>query len=329
MSSMDENDTRGWGSLLLRASVILGAFVVLTQVVGVSELLAALRRVPLWLVGVGLVVELARTWLMGVRWRMLIPVRGTRISLWTLFKYMLASRALNFVMPGSVGGDIARSAALFRRVDNQSSAQAISVAADRLVGLFSTLILGLAATWLAVDIPQRGELAIVLVGTTVLGIGGIALLRAEPFDRVVDWLSRRGGRFGTWFEQIAETVNDAVDFYSSNLGRVARAFAVCVPIHGSQFALMYLIAKTIGMQISFWGLSGASSLVWVVTALPVSLGGLGVRELSYVYVLERQGCTAADAAALSMVRSGLRLLSSMVGLPFIWTLMSVSETSEN
>jgi glycosyltransferase 2 family protein len=43
------------------------------------------------------------------------------------------------------------------------------------------------------------------------------------------------------------------------------------------------------------------AMMWVITALPISIGGIGVREISLVYLLGLNGISSDQALALSAV----------------------------
>jgi hypothetical protein len=63
----------------------------------------------------------------------------------------------------------------------------------------------------------------------------------------------------------------------------------------------WLVARSIGLRIPFSVLATTLPLVFIISALPISIGGLGVREASYVALLGRAGVTATDAALLSVL----------------------------
>ena len=59
-------------------------------------------------------------------------------------------------------------------------------------------------------------------------------------------------------------------------------------------------------------------LVWIITAIPLSLGGIGVREWSFVGLLSYQGVEAEKAVTLSLVLFLLTIITGLSGIPFIF-----------
>jgi len=58
----------------------------------------------------------------------------------------------------------------------------------------------------------------------------------------------------------------------------------------------------------------------VLTALPVSVAGLGVREAGYVWFLRRQGVPGDTAFAFGLLWLGVLLVATLVGgLVYLWS----------
>ena len=95
------------------------------------------------------------------------------------------------------------------------------------------------------------------------------------------------------------------------------AFILCFVIHSIWFYAVYLIAQNLGIPTSFMSLSMITAISWLVTAVPISFGGLGVRELSYVVMLCSQGVDETAAAALSLAQFGIGLIVAVFSIPFI------------
>ena len=76
---------------------------------------------------------------------------------------------------------------------------------------------------------------------------------------------------------------------------------------------LWLVAQSISLEIPFSVLAVVVPAVLVVTAIPFSLGGLGVREGSYVVLLHQAGVSTTDAALLSLLATLLFALASLPG----------------
>ena len=62
----------------------------------------------------------------------------------------------------------------------------------------------------------------------------------------------------------------------------------------------------------------ALPIIWLVSTLPISIGGLGVREAGLGVILPLYGWSVESSIALGIATSFALLLASLIGLPFQW-----------
>ena len=74
----------------------------------------------------------------------------------------------------------------------------------------------------------------------------------------------------------------------------------------------YLVAQQLKISISFLELLVFIPIIVVVTLLPISLGGLGLKEGLWVYLFSRIGLTTEQALLLSLT---ITLLGWLLSLP--------------
>ena len=58
------------------------------------------------------------------------------------------------------------------------------------------------------------------------------------------------------------------------------------------FIIVYLFSTALQIDLGFWLVCIITSLSALITSVPISFGGLGVRELSFVYLLGLYGVSA-------------------------------------
>ena len=85
-------------------------------------------------------------------------------------------------------------------------------------------------------------------------------------------------------------------------------------------AVLVLVAKTLGVELGFALAAVSAAIVLVATLVPVSVGGLGIREGGFVILLGQAGIDAADAALLSLLSAITVLLTSLaiVGATYLF-----------
>jgi uncharacterized membrane protein YbhN (UPF0104 family) len=83
--------------------------------------------------------------------------------------------------------------------------------------------------------------------------------------------------------------------------------------HAFQISLLPILAHSLGIAVPFWYLVLCFPLVTVLSALPVSFGGLGVREGGFVFFLSFIGIARDEALAFSLLWTGLVFGAGIVG----------------
>src|ERR1051325_1317148 len=174
----------GWGALAL---LILKS--------ATRSLWQTMRTTRVSYLPLAFLATLCVNWLMAYRWGLILGVRGHRLKTYRLFfYYLIGIFFMNFVPGGGISGDVARLLYADREVRDKPFVLS-SLIYERLVGLFTLLLLGLGATDFSHgSLPDRrafylGEaaLAVALLASTALMSGALS----ARLGRLILWLSRR------------------------------------------------------------------------------------------------------------------------------------------
>ena len=82
-------------------------------------------------------VEVVAAW----RWERLLHVQKIFLSRWRLVTLLLIGLFFNFFIPGGTGGDVVKVFYLIKEAPGRGAAAVLSVLIDRIVGLFSLILL--------------------------------------------------------------------------------------------------------------------------------------------------------------------------------------------
>ena len=78
-------------------------------------------------------------------------------------------------------------------------------------------------------------------------------------------------------------------------------------------AAIWALSEMLGLDLEPALIAVVVPLVLIATALPISIGGFGVREGSYVALLADAGVSAGDATLLSLLSAAAMALASLPG----------------
>ncbi len=301
-------------TLVVRGLGLAVLCAVLLRQIEPGSVARALHGLGVGAVALALLLGLLRLLLMGVRWMVLVPRASRPLRWWGYTRYTCLSNAVGLVLPGGFGGDIARSTMLVAALPAGRTGALISVLADRAVGLFSIVFMAGLAAALSPGSPAR-EWVLLLAGGASLAAALLVfwLRRAGRGQRAGAWLGRRG-RVGASAEQIGAALTEIAAH-----GRgLWSAFALCFPIQLLGFWQAHILARALNVPAGFWEIALATALTWLVIILPISFAGLGLREVSYVYLMGRYGVSAESATALSLAVFAVTVLTAITG--FVWLL---------
>jgi uncharacterized protein (TIRG00374 family) len=106
-----------------------------------------------------------------------------------------------------------------------------------------------------------------------------------------------------------------LDYYRRRPGLLAAAFATGLLFQLLRCALVAIGAAAFGVHVPFLLFVVIVPVIILITLLPISIAGLGVREVGFVYLFGLAGISAEIALALSLL---IRLLDLLMALPGAW-----------
>jgi uncharacterized membrane protein YbhN (UPF0104 family) len=256
---------------------------------------------PEWVFAAAL-ATLAQILIAAVRWQVILRALGIQIPSRTVVSVTFVGSFFNTFLLGNGSGDLAR-AVLAPPNSRGRSAVVHSVLFDRAVTFAGVGLAILPVTTLNIGPLARNLPVLISIG--VVSLPFIGLLWLEP---VVALLVR-------WRQPFAGLAQDLVDSWQ-RLRRSWRHFLLSLAFAAlSEVAISvvaYCLARAQNLDVSFVDFLALMPPVVLLGALPISIGGWGVRENVLVLTLAPLGI-AAGSALLVGVQIGL--LGAVLSLP--------------
>jgi len=275
---------------------------------GMSRVLGRLRPGFYILAAVILAGQLT---LMGVRWWYLMRRESLGVGLWATIRLMYVGHFFNFFLPGATGGDVIRAYLVTRRTTARTVAVA-TVLLDRFVGLAGMSALAgvmALATWRS---PQTHRAAGAILATlAVIIAAGLVLF------------SRRVGRLAG-LDRLIARLPKAENFRLAvaTLQRLPRCPRDAAVVGAMTIGVHLLLAGGVACLGLALDLPAGISLyflfvpvIYILAAIPVSIGGLGLVEGMYVLFFAG-GADSSAVLALALLARLTPMLLSVPGLVF-------------
>jgi uncharacterized protein (TIRG00374 family) len=277
---------------------------------------ALYSRLPFWFYAASLVVMISGQVMYAWRWRTLLTAGGTDLRFGVVLRQYLIGTFISNFLPSTVGGDAAKVYYLGSR--HGYRAITTSVVVDRVIGLGLTASLATVALW-AVSLPDSRYQVVRIVLTAITG--GFAAVIGLTFVGT-GGLPRRVGMLGPRVVALAVHLQQFRTKLASSV-RAPRVWVNAVAVVTAYFALVTLVYEWFivldaGSGPGFVPVLMAVTSMSVLTNLPVTVNGLGLREQLHVLLFEPLGVPKEAAVAISLLLFGHVVAISAVGGILWW-----------
>ena len=300
---------KAWLPILrIVASVVMLAYLI--RHVHLTSVLPDRSRIPMEWLAAAVVVWFAGILLSALRWQRVLVALDIHVGLRTLFSHYLASLFVSNFLPSTVGGDVLRVTRL-SAVHGETPRSFASVVLERLTGWVVLPVLTLTALAVNPGLRHLGtasRVAFIVAVVTLVLLGGVLFAAAHPSI---------GGRLQSTegWRRFTGAIHIGLERFRQ---RPALAIEVLTTSFAYQLAVMlaaFMAADALGLGISWTAILAFMPAVAIVQVLPITIGGLGVREGALVLFLHPLGVSTEHAIALGLLVYGVNLVVSLLGAP--------------
>jgi uncharacterized membrane protein YbhN (UPF0104 family) len=249
---------------------------------GLGAAFAGMSLLP-WVgaLAVYLLAQAVSSW----RWQILAGALGCGGSWQRYLSYYFTGMFFSLVLPTSVGGDVVR-AGYLASAEGRRGPAFLSVLADRISGLAVLIALAcVAALCCPVPLaPWLTDIVAALGAGALVGVLALLLLPRLPL----------GARLGRLVE--------AGQVCLTRPRLLAAVTAQSLLVQVANVVLVWLIGRGLGLPVPLAYYGVFVPLVALLTLLPVSVNGMGLRELGTVLLLAPLGVSTENAVTLSVLQ---------------------------
>lgn len=292
-------EAREGGFLRSRAFTFIRIAISLAVVAGLiyklspEKLLDTLRDadVPLLVAAFGLLMM--SQLLVIVKWAALLRARDVHVGPLLLARCYSIAIILSTVLPTAIGGDVYRIYRVQRQPGVRAGDVTMSVLFERATGYFALTVFG--ALGAAFYYGQAWVGFAALAGGAVGGAVMLLMVRRMPFPAL---------RQDHFLRNLLAHRRELIAVYEMAM------FSLLIQVF--LISSVAVAGRAFGAHVGwgFWAFT-----IWVVSMavlLPITIGGLGVRESSYSALVKHAGATAAQGASTGFVLALLQTLACLV-----------------
>jgi len=313
-------------SYILRFGVAILALYLTFRGEDFGKVADVLLGLNLWIFAAALVIWFISQSFFVARWFLLLKVQGIHIGFWSAYRLHLLGVFYNNCLPTSVGGDLLRAWYVTTHTDKKLEA-ALSVFVDRVVGLTGMVIMAFCCYWF---IPEDGQQRLTFSFNlnllqrlneyrwifVIAGVIAACVLVAFALNaRGRNLLAVAFRVFRERAKVVLAKVYKAMRIYYRKKLAIVLALVLTFCCQGIFIFGLWLIGRDIGINVHIKYYFVFFPIAWLLGALPISIGALGIWEGTLKLLFSRV------AIGLSEQLSALALSHRIIWL--FWSLPGV------
>ena len=283
-----------------KVSVSVGVLFLLGRRIEISQLMTSLHNIePIYLL-VAISLALLTVPLVAKRWKLLAGMLTLQIPFDTATRATFAGLFVGQVLPGAIGADVVRGWMVWN-LGSSNKLVIGSLVMDRLASLLAIAVMMVATlpmliTYLPNQFTVWTEWA--LLGILICALVGYISIRVlrQPLQRLINRINIKKIKF-------------SMPIFFSSLG-------LAIAGHSLTILSAFFLSLAIGMDSSLWMWGLVMPIVILVSAIPISINGWGVREFVMIYLWALFGKAESEVFLISICLGIVAIISSLPGAWF-------------
>jgi len=304
-------------SILLRISVSLALLIFLFNQVDRKSLLEIIKSCDKGMLFLAFLVFFFNYLFCLIRWIMLLKEANIDLPLSRVIISFSGGIFFNLFLPSAIGGDVIRSIDLASHTRKPKEIVS-TVILDRLSGSVGLVILIFFSLLLGWNLIQdRSVLLSVGIIFALLSLILLVLFNDSLYSFINRFLNvPNAGKFRNSIKNLHQEMHG----FKHKKFAIFTNLLVSLLVQANSPVTFYLIALAIGLKIKLIYFFVFIPIIGAITMLPISLGGLGLRDATTIYFFAKAGVSRDLAFAMSLLNfSFILIYGSIGGLIYVLT----------
>jgi glycosyltransferase 2 family protein len=296
---------RGFLIFTTRVVVSLGLLYLALRGINFAAIQSRLSQINLLWIALAVLVTIFQILLGALRWREISDLCHAPLSDFKAFRYNMIGSFFNQTLPSSIGGDAVR-LWLVNRTGAGWRAATYSILTDRAVGLIAlALIIVASLPWSYGMISDaKGRLALVFVDFAALAGGlGFLLLGRLHWGWLKSW-------WPTKHIHACSVIANQVIFSPKSGPKIA---VLSLTIHVLAVVIAWCCVRAIAASGDFEQLFMLTPPIMLITMMPISIAGWGVREATMMVAFGYAGLAQTDGTVVSILFGAVYFIVGAIG----------------
>lgn len=295
-------------TFVMRLGATVALFAILFHSISWSTLWVAFAHVRHSALLIGLAIGSLGVVVSSYQWRVLLQAETIRFDLADLINLYLVGTAFSHFLPTGMGGDAVK-AMYVGRESGKNEGSASAVVMSRVTGFFGMLLIAILILIVqfkhfSLSMMEWFLALSVLVGAMIFGAVFFVALLPRMFK-------------GKWIQHRIFASVSKIGNALSETAKHPRSLGIAT-VYGVVFWIIaclnyYAYAIAIGMRVPLYFYFVAIPLVSLITFLPISINGFGVRESAFISIFSTVHVPSTHALLLALLMDAQVLCFGVAG----------------
>lgn len=283
-----------------------------------AQVIEILRHSHIGFLCVSLAVASLSIFINAMRWKILLAHYAYHYSFAALSKFAFISLFFNTYLPAGVVGDFVRVHILsVDGVDENDSGFLnkirTSVIVDRGIGLLGLFLLSLIGGFFCYRFLIKSKFTFAFFAIAFCVLSLLCILFSRRLQGRIKKCLSGNSKIITRIKAVFGNITEASLLYRNNYAVLVRAILLSIYSNLCVVIYFYLLAKSIHVQIPFLILLIFVPIIEFISAAPISIGGIGIRDAAVVMFFAAAGVPAPEALSISFLAFIIVLLTGGIG----------------
>lgn len=255
-----------------------------------------------WLIA-GIILSYCKLHTSMIRWKIILNAQGLKMSWKRCFGIYFIGQFFNSFMFGSAGGDLIRAFYAAKETHHKKTEAVATVFIDRTIGLLTLYMIAAAMLIVRANFflshYETHLPVLIMIGMIMAAVLGLIVV--FNINRFNNWpFVNKIKRYPTLVQTIKRLVN-AIYLYRRGKSILAWTSLLSLAIQTITIMQCYCIGRCFQINIGFVDYLMVLPIIISISAIPITPGGLGIREGLFVTLFAAMAVSSAQALPLSLM----------------------------
>lgn len=297
-------------SLVLKGIISVALLSFLLYRIGLNQFVGTFGNISIGWVLVGILILTLSNITGSLQWHLLLQGSGIQVAFKRTIMYYYTGLFFNNFLLGFVGGDLFRVYDITKHSGRNSTAIS-TVFVDRLIGMFTMCLLALIFAFFTIDLFHVHLILYPIIGGVIVLTSTICFFYFKSFAKKFQGFGER--LLPVTIHQKIHDIYNGINYFKYHTQVLIKLLFISFATQALRILTHYCAARSLMITLPWWDYFVLIPLISLVSMLPISIGGLGVREQSGVVLFGFLGLNAPLAFAMQLLSYFINILCSIPG----------------